>query len=109
MYLKLRDYSSFEKTLEDLCMYYEVTPVGFIESPAGKIYYAEGWQTRRPDFEAAGLTDYGPGWTVLGAVEKPPVSMAIYLKSTATPEQRRAAVEDWGAKVLGTFHRSDAV
>lgn len=104
------DHKVGSRRLQMLCNLWEVSPVGFIDTEHGRIFIAEGWQTKRPHFEGNVAGDFGAGWTVVAAVEHrgPGICMPIYLKSTATPEQRRAAAEDWGRRFLEAYHRSNA-
>lgn len=94
---------AFQK-LNYLLKTWEVTPVGYVDTPLGRIYIAEGWQARRPNRDG---TNEGPGWTVLWAVlhQGAAVAQGLYVKSLPNDDigRKRIALEE-ATKFLTAHH-----
>ena len=88
----------------------EITPVGYVDHPLGRIFIAEGWQQRRPYHENGLLLDLGAGWTVWWHVDHKGIcgGAPMYVSSHARPDQRKAAAIDAAARYLETYHGSNA-
>lgn len=89
---------------------WQVTPVGFEETPQGAVYVAEGKQSKRPNVETRdGIrteVDYGEGWTLLWAVKHRGmwVAQPIYVDLNTPADDRRALALSAGKKFLSDWH-----
>ena len=92
-----------ERTLDKLCNTWEVRPVGYKDTPLGRVYLAEGWQARRPNRDG---TDEGPGWTILWAILHKGVNMAraMYVRGRTQDGRIGLALKD-ATEFLEQYHR----
>jgi len=85
---------------------WELAPKKKIKTELGDIYIAEQWHTKRYNVEDGKTVDYGPGWTVMWAVNHrgPCIAQPIYMKSTALPDQRQLAARVAAEQYLRVYN-----